>query len=418
VKVLLVATRSPEGRQTGRKTVLRTIARSVQDAGHEVRIVAVTNEAPEPTASPVAPIEIVRPPGPVRILWNAVTGLSRRTRCLNECLYDSPRVRHRVRKVARTWGADVVVADMIRTAPIALSTGLPVVVDLDDLLSRRYRTLADGRADAGTILGYYGTFVPRPLRKVAARLAARLVRIEASLVERRELAIAHASAVVSLVSREEGKAFAERIERPVAWLPMAVAVPSTPAQVADNDPDRLVFVGGLDYHANVEAVQWYLDHVVPELDAVGLGGVRLRVVGFCPPEARARLASPAGELAGYVDDLAAELAASRVFVAPIPPGTGVKTKVLEAMAAGLPVVSTTFGVTGIDVTPGTHALVADTGAAFAAAIAELAMSGARAKSVGMTGRALAAEGFAHAVVGARWAEVLDQLDASRGASPQ
>ena len=73
-----------------------------------------------------------------------------------------------------------------------------------------------------------------------------------------------------------------------------------------------------------------------------------------------------------MDDVATELSRHRAFVAPMVEGTGVKTKVLEAMAAGLPVVTTSAGVRGLSVEDGVHCLVADTGEEFLERLEQLA----------------------------------------------
>ena len=299
---------------------------------------------------------------------------------------------------------------MLRTSSLALGTGLPAIVDLDDLLSRRYKELADGRAESATVLGYYAGSVPRIVRPLLARVAAMLIGVEARLVARREAVVGRAAQGVSLVAEDEAAAFAARIGRPVAWLPMAVDVVPTAAPVATNPDDRIVFVGGLDYHANLEAVRAYVDEVAPALAALGLDRLRLRVVGHCPEAVHAELGSSAVvELLGYVDDLDSELAAARAFVAPIPPGTGVKTKVLEAMAAGLPVVSTPDGVTGIGVVAGEHCLVGSTPTELAQAVARLVADPEEAARIGAAGRAIVEERFSRAVVTERWRAVLESM---------
>lgn len=409
MKILLIATRHPHGRQSGRKSVLRTIITSCRSLGHEIRVVAVTTEkvAEEPGGGE---IETVRPPGLLRVLVNVVSQASRGRLCLNECLYAGPRVQRAVNDICDAWEPDIVIADMIRTAPVALATGRPTHVDLDDLLSARYRNLSAAGADADTILGYYGAFLPRVLRTSLAKVAAHLIGIEARLVARREAIVAHEAHSVSLVAEREVAAFGREVHRSVAWLPMAVTIPPEGANVATNAEDALVFVGGLDYHANLEAVRTYLKEVVPALDVLGVESAPLRVIGYCPDAVRIELASSPGIiLLDYVDDLTAELAEARAFVAPIQPGTGIKTKVLEAMAAGLPVISTSHGVQGFPAVDGEHCIIANDGPEMARAIEKLRLEPALASKIGSAGRALVTDLFAPEVVAERWRVVLERL---------
>lgn len=414
MRILLVATRDPYGRLSGRRAVLRTIVDSAQRLGHEIRVVAITNE---PTVPGPAAVERLRPPRLPRILANVLThGLTGRL-CLNECLYVSPALRRSVARTAAAWPADVVVADMVRTASLALATGRPVIVDLDDLLSRRYQEMSRVPATDANLLGYYGPTLPAPVRGLLSWVAARLVAVEARLVARRELWVGRRAQAVSLVAEAEAADFQRQVGRPVAWLPMAVAIPPAPAPVATNRADRLVFVGGLDYQPNLDAVRHYVREVAPALAAKGRPDLRLRVVGHCPPGVRAELEGAAAiELVGFVDDLVGELAAARAFVAPIPPGTGIKTKVLEAMASGLPVVATPAAVEGIGVAAGESCLVAASSDDLAESVLALVADAGLAERLGLAGRSIVAERFSPAVVTERWRAVLDEVhDGQAGA---
>jgi glycosyltransferase involved in cell wall biosynthesis len=133
-------------------------------------------------------------------------------------------------------------------------------------------------------------------------------------------------------------------------------------------PGTLLFTGTLGYPPNAEAALWFAEQVLPRLD----GDVRLRIIGREPPPAVARLGErPNVAVTGWVEDLRPELAAAAVVVAPLRSGGGTKLKVIEALAAGRPVVTTTVGAEGIDVRDGEHLLIADTPDAFAAAVRRL-----------------------------------------------
>ncbi|MGK2956947.1 MAG: glycosyltransferase family 4 protein [Acidimicrobiales bacterium] len=409
MKILLISTRNPYGRQTGRKSVLRTIIGSCHSLGHEVRVLAITNEE-IPKESNIETIEAVAPPGLIRVFVNVITKAFIGRLCLNECLYVSPNIQSHVNKICDSWEPDIVVADMIRTASTALATGRPTHVDIDDLLSKRYNNLANGRVDASSILGYYGTHIPAFARTGLAKLAARLIGIEAKLVAKREEVIARQANSVSLVAKEEAESFEHHIKHSVAWLPMAITIPELPANVASNPNHMIVFVGGLDYHANLESVRIYNRDVYPALNALEDEPPPLRIIGYCPTAVRDEMgSSPGVVLMDYVDDLTAELAGARAFVAPIPPGTGLKTKVLEAMAAGLPVVSTSHGVQGFPAVDGEHCLITNTGEGMARAINKLRYDPDLAAKIGENGRALVTELFAPEVITQRWKDVLAQI---------
>jgi hypothetical protein len=129
----------------------------------------------------------------------------------------------------------------------------------------------------------------------------------------------------------------------------------------------LLFVGSFWHAPNVDAVLWLCREVLP-LARRQLPDLHARIVGAgAPPEVRA-LAGEGVEIAGQVPDLQPDLDGARVSLAPLRYGAGVKGKVGEAMAHGLPVVTTSIGAEGMGIEPGRHALVADDAEAFAAAI--------------------------------------------------
>lgn len=155
----------------------------------------------------------------------------------------------------------------------------------------------------------------------------------------------------------------------------------------------VLFVGNYDYAPNVDAVEWALTEILPRLWQ-RLPQARFLVCGHALPAAwRSRFPDPRIEWRGYVDELTAVQSQSSVFMAPLRFGGGSKLKVLEALAAGLPLVSTREGLSGLGAQAGVHALVADTAQAQAEALCELLQSPQRAREVGEAGRRLATERF-------------------------
>jgi glycosyltransferase involved in cell wall biosynthesis len=125
------------------------------------------------------------------------------------------------------------------------------------------------------------------------------------------------------------------------------------------EPDSLIFVGHLRVFHNVDAVVHFVQDVLP-LVRQQIPGCRLRIVGADPDISVQRLAShPAVTVTGFVPDLNAVLNRSAVFVAPLRFAAGVQNKVLEAMAAGRPVVATGIVNEGLGAEPGREILIAD-----------------------------------------------------------
>jgi hypothetical protein len=127
------------------------------------------------------------------------------------------------------------------------------------------------------------------------------------------------------------------------------------------DPDVVAFVGALDYGPNVEAVGWLLRDLWPRLVSAR-PALRLRVVGRRPlPElVRAVAATPGAELVADAPEVRSHYGTAAVVIVPVRQGSGVRTKVLHAMACHAPLVSTSTAVEGIAVRDGEHLLLADT----------------------------------------------------------
>ncbi|MGH7162033.1 MAG: glycosyltransferase, partial [Planctomycetota bacterium] len=159
------------------------------------------------------------------------------------------------------------------------------------------------------------------------------------------------------------------------------------------DPGVLVFCGAMDYIANVDAVVWFHDEVLP-LVRREFPDVRFRIVGAEPARAVRRLArTPGVEVTGAVPDVRPAIASAGVSVAPLRLGRGVPNKVLEALALSLPVVTTPNGAAGLDLAAFPGADVADGREAFARAVVRRMRDAADGKARFPEHRALLAERY-------------------------
>lgn len=154
------------------------------------------------------------------------------------------------------------------------------------------------------------------------------------------------------------------------WTVYPNALPPAPEPVRC-DEEAVVFSGNMEYHPNRSAVRFFRRAIWPILRESSPTLV-WRLVGKNPEGvAEFTAGDPRIEVTGPVDDAIAELARSRVAVVPLLAGSGTRLKILEAWAAGLPVVSTSIGAEGLGARDGEHLLIADDAPSFAGAVTRL-----------------------------------------------
>jgi GT2 family glycosyltransferase/glycosyltransferase involved in cell wall biosynthesis len=136
-------------------------------------------------------------------------------------------------------------------------------------------------------------------------------------------------------------------------------------------PNTMLFVGSFRHLPNREALTWFVDGVLPRVVAQAPDATLVIVGSDLPPSLASLSANPNIRLTGFVDDIRKPLRDCAVFVCPILSGSGIRVKLLEAFAAGIPAVSTTVGAEGLTKQPGLVCELSDTPAEFAAAVLKL-----------------------------------------------
>ena len=159
----------------------------------------------------------------------------------------------------------------------------------------------------------------------------------------------------------------------------------------------------MGWKPNVDAAVWLGREVWP-LVRERMPEARLSLVGREPSAEVRALAAPDIEVTGTVPDVRPYLAKARVALAPLRSGGGTRLKVLEALDAGRPIVSTTIGIEGLEDLVGDGALVADDAQGFADQVVELLSDPERAAKAGDVGHRTVADRYAWDRVLAPWLE--------------
>jgi len=172
---------------------------------------------------------------------------------------------------------------------------------------------------------------------------------------------------------------------------------------------RIVFVGSMDYHANVDGAVSFGREVWPRVRDRQPELV-FTVVGRDPaPEVRALTTIPGIEITGTVDDVRPFYREALAAIVPLKVGGGSRLKILEAMAAGVPVISTTLGAEGLNVRDSENILIADTNEQLAEAIVSVVESEEQCKRLSAAGRTLISGHYDWSQLGTNLLEIYQKL---------
>ncbi len=284
----------------------------------------------------------------LRAVGNVVGGLASREP-LQVRYYQTPAVWRQLAQVLASGRVDVIHATLIRMLPYVWSlTQPPVLVDLIDSLSLN---LASRSRQA------------HGLRRMAYALEYRRVQAYERAATRRFAAL-----VVQSVADQQTLGSPN-----VSVLPNGVDETRFPfCDPADRESQTLVFVGNMGYQPNEEAALWFAEAVWPRLRG-RYPALVWEIVG-ANPGARVRALATADNgitVRGRVADVTQYLGRATVAVCPMQSGSGIQTKVLEALSTGTPVVTTQLANRGVQAQPDRDLCVADTPTDFAAAIGRL-----------------------------------------------
>ncbi|MDP8968862.1 MAG: glycosyltransferase family 4 protein [Actinomycetota bacterium] len=289
-----------------------------------------------------------------------------RGRSFHESMFRAPAAVREARAWITSGGFDAIVTGTLYMLPyVSPSDHGRMLLDTHNLETARIATMADA-------------LWPRP-RGVIARLQQRPVR-------RHEERAAAAAGGVLAVSAEEGAWFERCAPGRVTVVSNGVDCAGVRPREGGGRGGPVLFVGSMDYEPNVDGARMLLDEIAPRLTHPG---ARIALVGALPPPDLRSAAAGAPlpvEVTGRVPQIAPWFACSRLLAVPLRIGGGTRFKIVEAMAHGLPVVTTTLGCAGLDVEHGRDILIADDPAQFARLVDRLLADDALARDIARRAR--------------------------------
>ena len=265
---------------------------------------------------------------------------------------------------------DVVHADQINMAQYAL--GIPArhrILDAHNAVWKIVRRLCQGTA--------WG-------------LRRSLLELEWRKMQRYERSVCRRFDQIVCVSNEDRSALAGTAseDRRMHVIPIAVDTATLPRLERRRDSQRIISVGTMFWPPNVEGLLWFVHRVYP-LIRREIPEASLQIIGARPTAEIASLPQTDSsiEVLGYVEDIAAHLGHSAVFIVPLKSGGGMRVKILDAWARGIPIVSTSVGCEGIEkATHGENVLIGDGPVEFADHVVKLIQNASLSERLVSNGR--------------------------------
>ena len=294
--------------------------------------------------------------------------------------YNVPAYRQKFKELVATETFDLVHYEMFHVAQFHTETDLPSLLSQQNVDSAIWRRLCQETAN--------------PLRKC-------LYWTQQRAFERYERLINPKFDIVTCASEIDKQAFQRTsAESRFEIIPNGVDIEdyqpdSTPVRESsgldaiglDAQEPHLIYIGSMDWYPNEDAVTFFADEVLPRIHEK-LPNVQFSAVGGNPsPRVQKLAANPQILVTGRVPEIKPYFARATVFVVPLRIGSGTRLKILEALAMGKAVVSTTVGAEGLDLGIGEEILIADEPKAFAEAVLRLLTDASLRRRLGEKGRA-------------------------------
>jgi glycosyltransferase involved in cell wall biosynthesis len=237
--------------------------------------------------------------------------------------------------------------------------------------------------DAADVL----TGVKRSLAATDSRLPMRpWHQFESVKARRIERSAARSASAVTVTTDADAETFERLGARRVIVVHNGVDLETTTHQLPASGA-QIILVGYFAWRPNTEAAMELCREILPRVRA-RVPSARARLVGAMGPPELLATAGRTVELTGGVETVLPYLRSARVTVMPVRAGSGSRIKVLEALAAGIPVVATSFAVSGIDVRHGVEALIAETPEDLAAMAVRVINDDELARALSRAGRRL------------------------------
>ena len=303
--------------------------------------------------------------------------------------YALPAYRQKFQELVATENFDLVHYEMFHTAQFRADTDLPGVLSQQNVDSEIWRRLCGETANPFYKFAYW-----------TQQLA----------FQRYERVLSPKFDAVTCTSDIDAAVFQRHCaEGTIEIIPNGVDVTHYQPDFSSEAPAHLIYIGSMDWYPNEDAVAFFADEVLPRIQE-RVPDVQFSIVGGNPSARVQGLAEREGVIVtGRVPEIKPYFAEATVFVVPLRIGSGTRLKILEALAMGKAIVSTSVGAEGLDLKDGEEIFIADAPIAFADAVTRLLTDRSRRRRIGENGRARVEQDYDWRSIGGKLHQLYTQI---------
>ncbi len=301
-----------------------------------------------------------------RISVTTLLGAFFRRQPITVARYNVTTYRQKLQVLLASESFDIIHYEMFHTAQFHSESDLPNVLSLQNVDSAIWHRLTDETSNIFYKFAYW-------TQQIAFK--------------RYESVLSPEFDAVTCTSEIDGAIFEKHCPADkVKVIPNGVDVTHFTPDSESEDAAHLIYIGSMDWYPNEDAVSFFADEVLPIIRE-SVQNVNFTIVGGNPSDDVQRIAERDGVVVtGRVPEIKPYFAAATVFVVPLRIGSGTRLKILEALAMGKAVVSTTVGAEGLALKNGEEIMIADEPSHFAEAVTQLLTDPALRKKIGQNGR--------------------------------
>lgn len=385
MRILQISPQVPFPQSDGGKVGIFNLTKYLALRGHDMTLAALDVHGPEVVQPLLQFCRLIRIPhsnknsvvGAVLNLFSDIP--------YNISKYQSDSLEHRLRTLLARESFDIVHIDHLHMARYGLLcrelAQTPIVLrehNVESVIMERFRSVVKSRL----------------LRHWLNNQLARIRRYESEMAETFD--------ACCMITDQDEKVIKELQPRARTYvIPAGVDERYFARPRAKKIPDSIVLVGDFEWGPSKDALDWFISGILPKIIA-STPGTKVYLVGKNIPERMSRIGSHV-VVRGLVPDFKEELQQYEILAVPLRVGGGIRLKILESFAMGVPVVSTSVGCEGIGVVHGRHLLIADTEEEFAAHIGKLTASRRLADTITRNAKVLVRKKY-------RWEDIGESLE--------